>query len=190
MNYLAHALLSGQDEGLLIGNLIADQVKWDINKLPENIKKGVLLHRKIDVFTDSHTIFLDSVKRIRHNHRHFSPVIMDVFYDFFLANNFNNYYNSDLESFVDWVGQMAGNNRQSLPLAWQNERFNMNWLLTYRSTSGVRQALNRIANRTKQTLDVELAMDDLHKLLDNLKADFDVFFPQVMVFVDDEIERL
>lgn len=58
MNYLAHALLSNNNKGLLIGNFIADHIRGnDFKNFPEEVIKGILLHRRIDTFTDSHPEF-------------------------------------------------------------------------------------------------------------------------------------
>ena len=49
MNYLGHALLSGDDENLLTGNFIGDFVKGNSwQNFPEGIGRGVLLHRAIE----------------------------------------------------------------------------------------------------------------------------------------------
>ena len=55
MNYLAHAFLSFNDSGLLIGNMISDFVKGkkQFDYTPD-IQKGIRLHRMIDTYTDAH----------------------------------------------------------------------------------------------------------------------------------------
>ena len=92
MNYLAHFHLSNNNESLIIGNYIADDVKGKayLNYSSE-IQQGILLHRKIDDFTDNHPVVENSKHLIRHNQNKFTPVVMDVFYDYFLANNWDTY---------------------------------------------------------------------------------------------------
>jgi len=55
MNYLAHAYLSFNVPSILVGNMISDFVKGS-SKLgyPVSIQKGIMLHRDIDAFTDTH----------------------------------------------------------------------------------------------------------------------------------------
>ena len=66
MNFLSHLYLSGESEGLLIGNFIADSLKGSaFNTFSPEIQKGILLHRKIDTYTDSHPIVDESKKRLR-----------------------------------------------------------------------------------------------------------------------------
>ena len=82
MNFLAHIYLSGEDTPLMIGNFIGDFVKGNEYKnFPADIQNGVLLHREIDSYTDSHEIVLESKKRLREKYRHYSGVITDIFYD-------------------------------------------------------------------------------------------------------------
>ena len=82
MNYLAHFYLSDYDENLIVGNYIADDVKGEkyLNYSPE-IQKGILLHRKIDTFTDTHHIVLNIKNLIREHQRKYTPVVIDIFYD-------------------------------------------------------------------------------------------------------------
>ncbi len=62
MNYLAHIFLSGNDDDVLIGNFIGDYVKGkDFNNYPAGIQKGILLHRRIDTYTDRHKIIHQSM---------------------------------------------------------------------------------------------------------------------------------
>ena len=59
MNYLAHLLLSGNDEDVIFGNFIGDAIKGkQYQDYSGSIQKGILLHRQIDTFTDSHPIYL------------------------------------------------------------------------------------------------------------------------------------
>ena len=92
MNFLAHIYLSGTDEKILVGNFMGDYVKGrDYLKYPEDIRKGLLLHRQIDFYTDNHPIVKNSKKRIESVYRKYSGIIIDIFYDYFLATNWPDY---------------------------------------------------------------------------------------------------
>ena len=104
MNYLAHFFLSNNDENLIIGNYIADDVKGKAYlKYSSEIQKGILLHRKIDDFTDNHNVVDNSKSLIRHHQNKFTPVVMDVFYDYFLANNWSTYSEKELLEFTNQI---------------------------------------------------------------------------------------
>src|SRR5688572_7860936 len=102
MNYLAHLYLSGNDQQRMIGNFIADHVKGKaIHDFPEGIRDGIFLHRQIDQFTDSHPVVTESKIRLRGTFHKYAPVIVDVFYDHFLARDWTQYHHQSLEVFAE-----------------------------------------------------------------------------------------
>ena len=99
MNYLAHTYLSGTDSDILVGNFIADAVKGrQVDNYSEKIQQGIHLHREIDTYTDSHEVTKRSKSRLYEKYRHYSAVIIDIFYDHYLAVEWNNYHQQNLES--------------------------------------------------------------------------------------------
>ena len=61
MNFLAHTYLSGANDEIIVGNFMGDYVKGkNYLHLPELIKKGILIHRDIDYYTDTHPITRES----------------------------------------------------------------------------------------------------------------------------------
>ncbi len=88
MNYLAHAYLSfGQDE-VLVGNFIGDFVKGKMmSTFPQEVQNGIRLHREIDKFTDTHPLVRAGQSYLRPLFRHYSTVITDIFFDYYLAKN-------------------------------------------------------------------------------------------------------
>ena len=55
MNHLAHLFLSRHSEKMMVGNFIADGVKGKKYLAYEDeIADGIVMHRAIDTFTDTH----------------------------------------------------------------------------------------------------------------------------------------
>ena len=101
MNFLAHIYLSGSNDNIAIGNFISDSIRGNKYKtFPKEIQKGILLHREIDTFTDAHPIFRQSTKRLHKNYSHYSGVIVDIFYDHYLAKNWSKYSDIPLEEYT------------------------------------------------------------------------------------------
>ena len=101
MNYLAHIYLSGDNKMIKIGNFMADSIRGKSYEVYErDIKRGILLHRAIDSFTDMHPIYRQSKHRLHSKYGHYSGVIMDIFYDHFLAKNWSLYSKTPLEEFT------------------------------------------------------------------------------------------
>src|SRR5580704_12124651 len=102
MNFLAHIYLSGNNHELMIGNFIADFVKGNKkNDYPDGIRKGIELHRAIDDYTDHHEITGRSKDRLRMKYHKYSGVIVDIYYDHFLAANFAQYSPKTLQQYSE-----------------------------------------------------------------------------------------
>jgi acyl carrier protein phosphodiesterase len=99
MNHLAHFVLSGGDADLAIGNFVADFITN--RQLPDfsaGVQRGIWLHREIDAFTDSHPIVKQSTKRLHPFHHKYSPVIVDVYYDYLLAKNWDTFFELNIKN--------------------------------------------------------------------------------------------
>jgi acyl carrier protein phosphodiesterase len=186
MNYLAHVFLSGDNEDVLIGNFIADHVKGKaILDFSDNIRAGIVLHREIDRFTDSHPQFLKSKKRLANNYRKYSGVIVDMFYDHFLAANWSDYTDESLEKFTQRVYRalmkkyliLPRKTKYILPFMAKS-----NWLMNYGSFEGLHRALSGMAKRTPYESGMEKATEDLKKDYGLYKGEFYAFFPEVISF--------
>jgi len=193
MNYLAHFYLSDYDKYLLIGNYIADDVKGKkYLGFPIEIQKGILLHRKIDAFTDTHPLVLNSKKIIRHHQRKFTPVVMDVFYDYFLAKNWGNYSKDELKDFTSFVYKTLFKNLNHLPLKSQIRLSFMaksNWLYNYRNINGINKALTGLSKRSNYSNNMAKGYVILKEKEKILSEDFKLFFPELIAFVKTEIKK-
>ena len=91
MNFLAHTYLSGYNEEIVVGNFMGDYVKGrNYVHLPELVRKGILIHRDIDTFTDAHPITRRSRLRLVERYHKYAGVIVDIFtITFWQANGQN-----------------------------------------------------------------------------------------------------
>ncbi|MBI4930459.1 MAG: DUF479 domain-containing protein [Bacteroidetes bacterium] len=187
MNFLAHLYLSGNDEQLMIGNFIADSVKGSAyQKFPDGIKKGILLHRAIDYYSDNHPVFLKSVERLRPNYRKYAGVIVDIFYDHFLAKNWMDYSGKPLEQYADEVHSLMLKNVFHFPeksLMFLKYAFRTNLFVSYASIEGIGDALYGMSRRTTFKSNMEFASEDLKKYYSEFENEFNQFLPQAKEFV-------
>src|SRR4030065_2169816 len=105
MNYLAHAFLSRSSPELLIGGLLGDFVKGreHLKQYSPAVCVGSRLHRAIDRYTDAHAIVRASCALISPTRRRFAAILVDVFYDHFLARHWQRYADLTLEAFTHQV---------------------------------------------------------------------------------------
>jgi acyl carrier protein phosphodiesterase len=184
MNFLAHIYLSGDDPLVMLGNFIGDFVKGNqLAKYDLRIRNGVILHRAIDQYTDSHEEVYKSKKMLRSDYRHYAPVIVDVYYDHFLARYWQEYHPSSLIEFTENFYTSIKSNQHFLPSRAKQMFGYMsrdNWLLGYSFIEGVERALGGMARRTKFESGMDRAGQNLRQDYDIFKAHFESFFPQLI----------
>ncbi|MFD1096373.1 acyl carrier protein phosphodiesterase [Salegentibacter chungangensis] len=194
MNYLAHIYLSGEDDELKIGNFIADSVKGkEYLDFPERIAQGIVLHRAIDDFTDSHPVFKKSTGRLFNKYGHYSRVIVDILYDHFLAANWDKYSETPLEVYSEEFYDLLNENSEILPERVQYFLPFMvrdNWLLSYASIEGIGRILNQMSRRTEFKSRMNLATEDLKLYYSEFEDDFFRFFGELQDFCEQEIGKL
>lgn len=183
MNFLAHLYLSGNDENIMIGNFIADHVKGNhFSNYNDQIIKGIKLHRLIDAFTDSHPVVNESKKRLRPYFHKYSSVIADVFYDHFLAKNWNKYHSESLEKYAENVYSLLKRKEEILPAKTQNMLTYMiqhNWLKSYSTLEGINNALTGMSRRAKFDSKMDEATAFLRKDYARYEKEFELFFPEL-----------
>lgn len=193
MNFLAHIYLSGNDDFLKIGNFIADSIRGNkYLNYPEEIQKGIILHRHIDTFTDKHPIVKISKKRLHENYGHYSSVIVDILYDHFLAKNWLSYSDVPLDEYVESFYDLLEDNFEVLPLAVQKMYPFMtqdNWLLSYSSIEGITKVLEGMNRRTKHKSQMNLAVNELQEFYLDFEKEFTLFFKELILFVQQELEN-
>lgn len=194
MNFLAHIYLSGTDQGVIIGNFIADGIKGKkYLKYPPSIQKGIILHREIDTYTDQHPTVRLSTARLHKNYGHYSGVIVDILYDHFLAKNWNFYHKISLDKFVEEFYELLRENFTILPARIQRMMPYMvsdNWLLSYQSKSGIARILSQMNHRTQGKSKMNLAIIDLEENYHNFEKEFTSFFEELMLFSKNKLATL
>lgn len=102
MNWLAHVLLSEATLEFRLGNLLADLVRGEARtRMPTEFLRGAECHKAIDAYTDAHPIVRASRARIDARYRRFSGVLVDIFYDYCLAQRFETYAQVPLTQFTN-----------------------------------------------------------------------------------------
>ena len=194
MNFLAHIYLSGDNDLLKIGNFMADSIRGNsYENYPDEIKKGVLLHRSIDSFTDMHPVYRQSKHRLHEKYGHYSGVIMDIFYDHFLAKNWANYSDKKLEVYADEFYQLLRDNYDLLTDKIQGMMPYMiarNWLVSYASISGLEMILFQMDHRTKNRVAMHEAIVELQEFYLEFETEFTQFFIELQEHCQQKIQEL
>ena len=188
MNHLAHIYLSGNDEGLIIGNYIADYIRGNkFNQFPEAIQKGVQLHRAIDTYTDNHPVVRKTTKLVMPVLGKFSGVAADIYFDYFLANRWNNFHADKLENFAKNTYSTINNNWNHIPE--KGRRFygymvTNDLLVNYRKKDTLRMVFNGIDSKTKFESNLPEAVNQLNLFHHEIEQHFEEFFSDLIDFVN------
>ena len=190
MNYLAHLYLSGEDEKVITGNFIGDYVKGqNYLNYPGKIREGIILHRRIDTFTDQHPCFREVKILLRSDFGLYSGIIADLFYDYLLASNWENYAPESLRNFSKRMHAillahffyLPPRVQGFLPVLIKNRR-----LESYARTEGIRQSLKIMSRYTTLPDNAHQAMKILDSHITFLKDNFAVFMKEITGYVENE----
>jgi acyl carrier protein phosphodiesterase len=188
MNYLAHLYLAEDTPESLLGNLLGDFVKGSaINIYSEAIQIGIIHHRQIDAYTDSHPTAIASKTLISPLNKRYAGIAVDIFYDHFLASQWYRYSNIPLDSFARKVYQLLEDYRSILPTSLQRAApsiISRNLLVSYANIDEIRGVLNRLSSRIKRENYLGSAIEDLVTNYDRLGLHFHRFFPDLVDFTN------
>ena len=187
MNFLAHIYLSGDNDLIKIGNFMADGIRGkQFLNYPLEVQKGIVLHRAIDTFTDAHPVFRQSTKKLHSRYHHYAGVIVDIFYDHFLAKNWVNYSDEDLGGYVAAFYQSLSNNTSILSektVMLMPYMIKQNWLVSYQTIEGIDKILTQMDSRTKNESKMRFASEELIKFYTEFEEDFTKFFEDLRAHV-------
>jgi len=187
MNWLAHLYLSEPTPASRIGNLLPDFASApELAALPSLFQQGIAQHRRIDAFTDSHPVVRRSLQRIEPPFRRFGGILCDIFYDHFLARDWESYSPEPLPDFARSVYVSFDTFSGVLPPEVCSRLAQMrtdDWLCSYRELAGISRALERTGARFRRPVPLGEALAVLEQHYDAFHADFREFFPELQSHV-------
>lgn len=190
MNFLAHIYLSGDDDKLITGNFIGDYVKGNnFLKYPGKIREGIILHRRIDSFTDEHELFREVKKLYREEFRLYSGVVTDLIFDHFLATGWAGYHNLTLRRFARKTHAVLLSNilylparvQGFLPVLIKNRR-----LESYARKEGIQQSLEIMSRYTSLPDKSALAIQIMENNYAFIEKHFTTFMDELIAFTESE----
>ena len=192
MNFLAHTYLSGGNEEIIVGNFMGDYVKGKNYLLfPEQVKKGILIHRDIDSFTDMHEVTRRSKQRLASRYHKYAGIIIDIFYDHFLASMWDSYSTLPLNEFVSRTYDLLKRNYKVLPDSikrWFPTFLENNWMMAYTTVEGIELVLERMSANTSLPDHSAFAVEVLRNEYSVFMEDFLEFFPTIVEFLEEKYE--
>jgi acyl carrier protein phosphodiesterase len=187
LNYLGHLFLSAPDEDSLLGSMLGDFVKGPIaGRYPEAVARAIAAHRALDSFTDSHPSVQRSKARISPERRRYAGIMIDMFYDHFLARDWLEYHHQPLAQFSARVYALLERRYAELPDRLQAMLPHMkrgDWFSSYAEVEAIDAALNRLSQRLTRSNPLFSSAQELRLHYAELEQDFRSFLPLAAHFV-------
>lgn len=182
MNFLAHLHLAGAEPGAQLGGLYGDFVKGPLRgEWPEDIEAGIVLHRRIDAFTDSHPRLLQAKALFPAERRRYAGILIDLFFDHCLALHWSDYAQEPLDRFTDRAyrlllaqPQLPGRLADIAPRMARQD-----WLGSYRDFATLQRVLTNMGARLSRPDALVGGMADLQRLYEPLSGEFRLFYPEL-----------
>jgi acyl carrier protein phosphodiesterase len=189
VNYLAHVFLSHETPDAIIGAMLGDFVKGRVaDGWSHDVRAAIVLHRAIDGFTDRHPLTLASRALVGAERRRFAGVLVDVFYDHFLARHWARFHPLPLAQFTQTIYGALWPRRAEFParlqriLPWMVQD---DWLASYADVASVDAALRGLARRFRYAERVGGLASGISELENNyaaLEKNFLEFVPLLREF--------
>ena len=192
LNFLAHLYLAQPGPGSMLGNLLPDlhRGRLDVDALAPAVRAGVLRHRRVDAFTDTHPVFERSRARLRDEMGHFAGVVVDVIYDHCLSVHWSRYHPEPLATFIEQsyvalraeTGGLIPRTHVVLSMLCDED-----WMTPYGTAEGLEHTLRRLSarvfERCGRRVQLELAAQQMARRPGDFYDDFSEFFPELMAYI-------
>lgn len=171
----------------MLGNFIADHVRGNqFSHFSKAIQKGIFLHRNIDTFTDTNKIVRNSKRRLHERYGHYDGIIIDIFYDHFLAKNWKKYSQIPLKIYTQSVYRYLQSQNEILPKKTKEllpYMIQYDWLYNYQFIDGIQKVMNGMNRRTKGKSQMHLSVEDLILYYEIFEKDFESFMNELIEYV-------
>lgn len=171
----------------MMGNYVGDFVKGRLTDAktahwnPEYVL-GLKLHRSIDSFTDTHPDVLQAKDVAAVTQGKLAGIVMDIYFDYFLAKNFEQYHSEPLWVYAHRMYSLIEKNEHLIPetmVPMVRSMIRQDWLTTYATLDGIDLTLNRLSRRAEFLSPIAGAVSDLRAHEDFYHSKFLSFFPEL-----------
>ncbi len=191
MNFLAHFQVSPQIPEAIVGAFLGDFVRGNVDDkvdLSPTIRQSIMLHRRVDGFTDAHPIWQRSASRLAPERRRLAGIIVDVLYDHSLCLHWDKFSTVPLQEFVEFCYESLLSRMQLMEVNARRAVRRMkehDWLASYHKVEGIDLAFHRLSYRSRVLVGIEKATEDFRAHYDEFEADFLEYYPLLQTFAKD-----
>ena len=191
MNHFAHLALSITTVESAVGNLLGDFARGvDQHQLPAAVLAGLLNHRAVDRFTDSHPVVLELKSCFSSDRRRFAGIALDIYFDHLLINYWDRFEQRHLETTIDEFYQRLSAGQYLMPgeeMRRVTQRIvDYDWFGSYRDIDSIAQSLDQVAGRIRFANRFENAIEDIVRHRELIQDGFFEFYPQLQQHIEQQ----
>ena len=190
MNHFAHLVLSQPTVESTVGNLLGDFARGvDADRLPVAVRAGLINHRAVDRYTDSHPLVLEMKICFSRHRRRFAGIALDIYFDHLLLTHWELFEQRQLDELIlEFYQRMTAG--QTLMPGQDMRRvtrrmIDYDWFGSYRDVDSIAESLDRVAARIRFANDFDNAIEDLQRNHESIRDGFLEFYPQLRQHVLD-----
>jgi acyl carrier protein phosphodiesterase len=190
MNHFAHLVLSQPTVESTVGNLLGDFARGvDADRLPVAVRAGLINHRAVDRYTDSHPLVLEMKICFSRRRRRFAGIALDIYFDHLLLTHWELFEQRQLDELIlEFYQRMTAG--QTLMPGQDMRRvtrrmIDYDWFGSYRDVDSIAESLDRVAARIRFANDFDNAIEDLQRNHESIRDGFLEFYPQLRQHVLD-----
>ena len=119
---------------------------------PALFQLGYDLHMFIDQFTDTHEIVDEICMLFKETHGKYTPVVVDIIFDYFLYDNWNKFYPDNFNNFESNIYHILSDQKHRLPEKTSlhiGRLIDGKFLNSYKSLDGLAYVLKRMDVRAQ-----------------------------------------
>ncbi|MCP4982405.1 MAG: DUF479 domain-containing protein [Gammaproteobacteria bacterium] len=195
MNHFAHLVLSQPTIESTVGNLLGDFARGlEQDSLPAAVRAGLLNHRAVDRFTDSHPLVVEMKRGFSDQRRRFAGIALDIYFDHLLLNHWSRFEERSLEVLITEFYHRMTAGRVLMPgedMRKVTRRIvEYDWFGSYRQRDAIADSLDRVAGRIRFDNQFANAIEDLERNHELIEQGFLDFYPQLQNHVQEQAIEL
>jgi acyl carrier protein phosphodiesterase len=183
MEIIVNAFFSSQNAETMVGSFLGSgYINNHHNKFTPTIEGGQLISHYIDEFISKHPVCQKSIDLLSPKARKYGSTILRLYYDHFLAKNWEKYSPQPYEVFCEEILSVMKTQNDLFPYKPKrvvNRIIKKKGILQLRTINGLNQYIQDMTRYNSYNSTICEAVGDLVKNYDSFNRDFQEIFPEM-----------
>lgn len=193
MNFLGHLFFSNNNPELMYANLQGDYIKGkDFSMYAEIVQEGVVLHRTIDNFIDTHPAVRELLHELYPHLPKISGIAVDLYFDHLLAKNWKQFHPMPLRQFIDEFYAFKPKFSDDFSPEFNfmlSKMKEFDWLYQYQFLDGLQKACTGLSRRISFENNLHEAATVYQKKEKEIERAFQLFMQDALPFYENYFKK-